>query len=218
MDNAVALVRAYLHVNGYFTVCEYPVLEASRHGGYRAVTDLDVLAFRFPNAGRLVAGLPETAPASFQPDPRLDVPADVPDMLIGEVKEGRARLNEATTDPAVLETALVRFGCCAPEEAPALVRRVRRDGTATGPHGHRVRLLVFASRPEAVPQAGVRVLPLGHVIHFLQAYLDQYWDVLHHAQFKDPAFGFLVTLQKALRHPQTPTENTNASNAHENQP
>jgi hypothetical protein len=25
MDNAVALVQAYLHVNGYFTVAEYPV-------------------------------------------------------------------------------------------------------------------------------------------------------------------------------------------------
>ena len=27
MDNAVALVQAYLRVNGYFTVVEYPVLE-----------------------------------------------------------------------------------------------------------------------------------------------------------------------------------------------
>jgi uncharacterized membrane protein YedE/YeeE len=51
MDTAVALVEAYLNVNGYFTVAEYPVLEASRHGGVRAATDLDVLAFRFPGAG-----------------------------------------------------------------------------------------------------------------------------------------------------------------------
>jgi hypothetical protein len=28
MDTSVALVQAYLHVNGYFTVAEYPVLEA----------------------------------------------------------------------------------------------------------------------------------------------------------------------------------------------
>lgn len=27
MDTAVALVQAYLHVNGYFTVVEFPVLE-----------------------------------------------------------------------------------------------------------------------------------------------------------------------------------------------
>ena len=46
MDTAVALVQAYLQVNGYFTVVEYPVLEAYRRGPARAVTDLDVLAFR----------------------------------------------------------------------------------------------------------------------------------------------------------------------------
>jgi hypothetical protein len=30
MDICVALVQTYLHVNGYFTVAEYPVLEAFR--------------------------------------------------------------------------------------------------------------------------------------------------------------------------------------------
>ena len=51
MDTAVALVQAYLNVNGYFTVIEYPVLEAYRRGHARSVTDLDVLAFRFMGAG-----------------------------------------------------------------------------------------------------------------------------------------------------------------------
>ena len=50
MDTAVALVQAYLHVNGYFTVTEYPVLEAFHRDHTRAVTDLDVLAFRFAHA------------------------------------------------------------------------------------------------------------------------------------------------------------------------
>ena len=51
MDNAVALVRAYLHLNSYFTVTEYQVVGLARHGsGYRSVTDLDVQAFRFPGA------------------------------------------------------------------------------------------------------------------------------------------------------------------------
>jgi hypothetical protein len=40
MDMAVALVQAYLHVNGYFTVAEYPVLEAYRGNHARSVTDL----------------------------------------------------------------------------------------------------------------------------------------------------------------------------------
>jgi hypothetical protein len=30
VDTSVALVQAYLHVNGYFTVAEYSVLEAYR--------------------------------------------------------------------------------------------------------------------------------------------------------------------------------------------
>ena len=32
---------------------------------------------------------------------------------------------------------------------------------------------------------------------FLRGYIRQYWDVLHHADFKDPAFGYLVLLEKA---------------------
>src|SRR5262245_18598254 len=54
MDPAVGMVESYLRVNGYFTVTEYPIVEASKYGEYRTATDLDVLAFRFPGAGRLV--------------------------------------------------------------------------------------------------------------------------------------------------------------------
>lgn len=193
MDNAVALVRAYLHLNGYFTVCEFPVLEATR-SGYRTVTDLDVLAFRFPGAGRLVAGLPDGEHLRFEPDPMLGAPAGESDMLIGEVKEGRARFNESMEEGGVLEVALTRFGCCHPQEAPELVRRLRRHGEAVTSHGHRVRLVVFASTREGTE---VNVIALGHVVAFLEDYLSRYWDAIHHAQFKDPAFGFLMTLRKA---------------------
>lgn len=52
MDNAVALVQAYLRVNGNFTVSEFPVIELRRAQGYTAATDLDILGFRFPGAGK----------------------------------------------------------------------------------------------------------------------------------------------------------------------
>ena len=48
MDNAVALVQAYLRLNGYFTVSECPVVEPLRPGNVRTMTDLDILGFRFP--------------------------------------------------------------------------------------------------------------------------------------------------------------------------
>jgi hypothetical protein len=50
VDTAVGLVQAYLRVNGYFTVAEYPVLDATGPGGPRTITDLDILAVRLHRA------------------------------------------------------------------------------------------------------------------------------------------------------------------------
>lgn len=155
MDNAVALVQAYLRVNGYFTVAEYPVIEAMREGGYRAATDLDILAFRFPGSGQLV---PKTGKESSGDsmvtvplDPALAVARDEADMLIGEVKEGSAELNQATTDPAVLRAALARFGCCPPDHVPHLVEGLMCRGKVVTPGGHRIRMIAFGSTHPAGP-------------------------------------------------------------------
>ena len=206
MDNAVALVQAYLRVNGYFTVVEYPVLEVGRRGAYRTATDVDVLAVRFPGAGMLVPTPGRKGYGDEEHsivDPVLGVPAEQPDMLVGEVKEGRAELNAAATDPAVLRTVLVRFGCCPREDAPALVARLLQDGSAPLPDGHRLRLVAFGSIVDSTDgslgNARYARIALGHVVEFLQAYLRDHWEVLRHADSKDPAFGFLVTLEKALR-------------------
>ena len=139
MDHAVALVQAYLRVNGYFTVSEFPVIVAAAAGGYRTATDLDILAFRFPGAGGMSPQ--ENVPGAITPDPALGVRGDHPDMLIGEVKEGRAELNAAATDPAVLRTVLIRFGCCAPEAVDDIVETLRHRGRAPIPVGHEVRLV-----------------------------------------------------------------------------
>jgi hypothetical protein len=198
----VALVQAYLRVNGYFTVAEYPVIEVLRGGDYRTATDLDILAVRFPHAGQLVpasGSRPSRDEDHYEPDPALGTAGQEADMIIGEVKEGRAVLNAAATDPAVLRAVLVRFGCCPRSQAAALVDALLRDGTTRLPVGHRVRLVAFGSSLD--PAAGRRYLgiELGHIVRSLQEYLRGHWDVLHHADYKDPAFGFLVTLEKALR-------------------
>jgi hypothetical protein len=200
MDNAVALVQAYLRVNGYFTVTEFPVIEASRGGAYRTATDLDVLAVRFPGAGQLVPASGRRGGADQEhtvTDPALGTPAEHGDMLIGEVKEGRAVLNAAATDPAVLRTVLVRFGCCSREEAPALVEALLRDGSTLLPMGHRLRLVAFGSVTAAAGQKYLAI-SLGQIVEFLQGYLREHWDVLRQAEYKDPALGFLVMLEKAL--------------------
>ena len=204
MDNAVALVQSYLQVNGYFTVAEYPIIASGPHGGYRAVTDLDILAFRFPRATRVVPRLHAHTDTDNDeredPDPVLGVPVDQADMLIGEVKEGRAEMNEAATNPAVLQAALARFGCCPSMDTQRLTETLLRKGATALPSGHRLRMVAFGVSRDDAYRVYTRI-PMGHVVTFLQDYLRRHWEVLRHAQLKDPAFGFLATLEKALQKP-----------------
>ncbi|MEZ5318347.1 MAG: hypothetical protein R2752_13185 [Vicinamibacterales bacterium] len=199
MDTAVALVQAYLHVNGYFTVVEYPVLEAHRSGPARSVTDLDVLAVRFSGAGHdVVRGQGHRAMKGrvFQPDPALGCAADRPDMIVGEVKEGPARFNAATRDPHVLQVALARFGCCRPEDAEELAGSLLTRGRAEAPSGHVLRMVAFGSVTDAEGSQRWHTVPMSHVVEFLRTYLRDYWDVLRHAQIKDPTIGVLALLEK----------------------
>lgn len=200
MDVAVAIVQAYLRVNGYFTVSEYPVIEAMGGRNYRIVTDIDILAVRFPGAGRMISGTPSKRKRKveiFEPDPHLRSRPDGIDMIIGEVKEGRAELNRATRDPIVLGNVLTRFGCCPAESSKSTVEKLMQEGHTELPNGHRVRLIAFGSTSDG-PNNGYEVIELSHIIHFLRKYFRDHWDVLRHAQFKDPALGFLMTLEKAL--------------------
>ena len=199
MDTAVGLVETYLRVNGYFTVTEFPVIESLHDGEYRTVTDLDVLAVRFPGAGRLVPNQSGRKPETriLAPDPKLGSPADRADMIIGEVKEGRAELNKAARDPLVLRTVLTRFGCCAPPHVPDVVRMLLQKGHAQTHSGHHVRLVAFGSTVVDSGSPRYAAISLGHITEFLHEYIQQYWHILHNADFKDPAFGFLVMLEKA---------------------
>ena len=206
MDNAVSLVQAYLRFNGYFTVSEFPVIEANRGGQYRTATDLDILAVRFPHAELRPAGQRGGRGSQGQSswlDPALAVPAAQPDMIIGEVKEGRAVLNDAATDPAVLEAVLVRFGCCSPVEAADLAGRILETGRAVLPIGHHVRLVAFGALPGDGGRPPHDVILLGHAVEYLQSQIVRHWEVLRHTDYKDPAFGFLVTLEKAHRGSRT---------------
>lgn len=208
MDNAVALVQTYLRVNGYLTVTEYPVVEALPQGGFQTATDLDVLAFRFGHSCTLmpeVNGSPDGAACPVETDPALDVRPGVPDMIIGEVKEGRATLNRAATNPNVLAAALTRFGCCEPELAAELARRLVRDGHAmTHQHGgghapHRVRLIAFGSLPPEAPSRWHQVVLLGDIVRFLREHVRRHWSRLQASESKDPGLSFLMTLEKAER-------------------
>lgn len=199
MDTGVALVQAYLHVNGYFTVTEFPVLEALHGRDVRNVTDLDILAFRFPTAGEhIVRGRTHVALSGTDAfgDPALGAGCDTTDMIVGEVKEGHARLNRAMRDPAVIEIALARFGCCSAAHAREVTHELLAHGRSTTSAGHTIRIVAFGDAEVGESLARCTTVPMRHVVEYLQDYLGQHWSVLRHAQFRDPAFATLALLEK----------------------
>jgi len=194
MDSAVALVETYLRLNGYFTVTEFPVVELPEAGEYRTATDLDILAFRFPAARRVVPGEGESERAVFLPDAALGAPSDQVDMIVGEVKESTAEFNPAGMRKEILGAVLARFGCCPPPEATRLVRSLLAEGRAKTTHGHDVRLVAFGGKFGG--HAPYLRIPLAHVVRFVSDYVRQHWALLRHVQAKDPTLGFLILLEK----------------------
>lgn len=196
MDNAVALVQAFLRLHGYLTVTEFPVVQRARHGGQECLTDLDVLAFRFgTECDPIDHGPPEGAHGAGL----LGITADTPDMIIGEVKEGRAELNAAATKHDVLAAALARFGCCPPADTHRLATELLRHGRAKTRHGHAVRLVAFGSLPPGHHDPRCHVVLLADVVSHLREYITAHWEAMQASASKDPAIGMLLTLEKAAR-------------------
>jgi hypothetical protein len=198
MDNAVALVRTYLQLNGYFTVTEYPIIGGGRHGGHRTMTDLDVIAFRFPAAADCVVDeRHHTARTYLTTDPALGAPETTPDMIIAEVKEGRAEINDAAANPDVIRAALIRFGCCGHcVSEPHLSQLVHRGSTIL-PNGHSARIVAFGSSAEG--HAVYRRILYTDVLAYIDRYIQHHWEAVSSAGAKDPVLGLLMLQAKAQR-------------------
>jgi len=196
MDTAVALVQSYLYMNGYFTVTEYPVLELMEDGEYRTVTDVDVLAVRIPGAGR---GGGEVGGTFVGVDPDLDVDLERIDLIIAEVKEGRADLNASARDPKVLRAALNRFGALGEERVSRVIADLLENGEADHPDGPRVRLMAFGARPPTKRDVSHRWRLHGDIAGYMYRRIGQNWSAAQAMQSKDPALSFMLLLEKAVR-------------------
>jgi hypothetical protein len=202
MNAGVRLVQTYLYLNGYFTVTELPVIRALRGGGFVETTDLDVLAVRFPLAEYVVPKGPSGAPDDLrlEGDPHLVDDPTVVDVLIGEVKEGKARVNDALRSAQVLETVLRRVGCVPATLLGFAVQsiqergEVRLDPKEAG-LATRIRLVAFGDGAAGF-RNGYTVVSLGHVARFVEGHLERYHDVLHPADLGDTVLGLLHLFRK----------------------
>lgn len=191
-DPAVALVCGYLRANGYFTLTEFGVVEATSEG-FRSVTDLDVVAVRLPDLRdgshrrRVWAGIASGV------DPRLDVATDRLDVLLVEVKQGRAHFNPNLRRREVLLAALRRVGGDYGAPPDRVVERLRRHGrfrSATA----QVRLVAAGGHGE-VPRA----LTLHHavVLAHLERLVAGHLEELAAMEGGDPVVEFLELVAKA---------------------
>lgn len=199
MDVCTNLVQSYLRVNGYFTATDYPLVESSRSGSTRTLTDIDMLAVRFARpsseerhkrAAKSVEG-----PMVSHPDPVLGCPEHHTDMIVAEIKQGRAQVNPAARNRYALAAALTRFGCCDPKEAPGLVQNLLRHGRAKAENDHVLRMVVFASHGEQAPR-GWHWVHLDRVFRFLDNYLLRERSDLSSVDLHDPALAWLSLLHK----------------------
>lgn len=203
MDTAVALVKAYLQINGYFCVSEYPLLETNKGGSVRTVSDLDILAFRFPHAGRETSVRKRrklVGDVRFEPDAELGAPHDKADMIVGEVKRGRARFNPPARKPDVLAGALMRFGCCTPSQSKNLAYELLHHGHAESEHGHEIRMVAFGdvddSEEPGVPTHKWHTVSLENTVRCLRQHLHDNWDVLRRVHFSNDTLDLLAILER----------------------
>lgn len=202
MDHAVALVQSYLQLNGYFTSAESPIISSTGRRGFRTITDIDVLAFRFPSGLDAAEPVPvrTSAPRGIdisELDPGLGTSPNMIDMVIGEVKEGRVGINTSARDPEVLKTVIARLGQTGEEDQA--VADLLRTGVARVGSGVVIRFIAFGAFPPGAPVPPCRIISLGHVVDYLQSYVRKHYSMLRHLQLKDPAFGFMLALEKARR-------------------
>jgi hypothetical protein len=201
MDTAVALVKSYLELCGYFVLAELPVRAADDYG-YHDVTDLDVIAVRFPHPPRAASRVNAPLDLFLGLDPRLDTFEDGVDVVIGEVKVGHARLNPSLRRAGTVAFALRRVGCCPESEVESEASRIVNTGgadmTMAGGLPCRVRLVAFAGSGMA-DERGVLTVPLRHCAAFIARRLSE-TSVAPGAQFKDPVLG-LFALQAKLGAP-----------------
>lgn len=199
-DPATQLVRAYLHINGYFTATEYPLVEKRRGSAPRSVTDIDLLAIRYGHRTADAAALGGSGQSIVGPvvesvDPILACDDPATDMILGEIKQGHAHVNAGARNLNALAATLYRFGCCPAGRATHMARQLVQRGSVTNDAGHRIRMVLFASRGESRPH-GWHLVHLGHVFGFLQDYLQTEGAALSATQLLDPALGWLALLKK----------------------
>lgn len=198
MDIAVNLVENYLRLNGYMTLSEFEVQRRDKEGRFKTVTDVDIMAIRFP--GNIYIGDPHQPTDSAMlliDDPILGLEPNTIDVIVGEVKQGEAELNPGIKDHGVLHSMLRRVEWIYDGGIDTVIVGLQRDGLhrAPGKGGATVRTrLVAFGRSH---RSDLNTVSLSHMVTTLLGFFQEHEDAFRPIQFREPAPAFLSLLLKA---------------------
>jgi len=197
MDIAVNLVESYLRLTGYLTLSEFEVQARRGDGGFDTITDIDIMAIRFP--GPVYAGDPHGASDShllLLDDPALRLEEGQIDVIIGEVKQGVAEFNPGIRRHEVLHSILRRvewlFEAGVDQVVDDLGSRQVCEAPARGGGTIRVRLVAFGRASET----NLHTITHTHMIETLLGFFSGTDDAFKPVQFRDPATAMLSLLRK----------------------
>jgi hypothetical protein len=198
MDIAVNLVENYLRLTGYMTLSEFEVQRRDKKGRFKTVTDVDIMAIRFP--GEVYIGDPhrgDDCEMLLIDDPVMELDADTIDVIIGEVKQGQADLNPAIKDHGVLHSMLRRvewiYEGGLDEVITGLQRQGIHRGAGKGGATVRTRLVAFGRSRFS----NINTVALSHMVSTLLEFFEEHEDAFRPIQFREPAPAFLSLLLKA---------------------
>lgn len=198
MDVAVDLVEVFLRFNGYLTLSEWHILGENPEGKWETLTDVDILAVRFPGQILLADTHDVHEAAELEmPGVVLQLEDDTVDVIIGEVKQGEAVLNPSLTDHNTLHTVLHRLQWLySGRDLGRVVGDLRDRGVcytpARGGGQVRTRLVAFGQATEA----SMNVIPLGVILERVAMTLEKHEDVLRSVLFASPSAATLKLLHK----------------------
>ncbi len=200
MDVAVNLVESYLRLNGYLTLSEFEVQKKMKSGLYETVTDVDMVALRFP--GDVYA-----ADSNDDDECRMLLIQDpgclrcsqeeTIDVIIGAGRnKGEAVFNPGLTRHEVLHSVLHRIEWVYAGGLDEVIDQLTNDGLSLVParSGGQVRTRLVAFGRSDV--SNINTVSLTHIFEAMINFMDEFDDVLRPAQFKEPAPAMLRLLAK----------------------
>lgn len=197
VDIGIDLIESYLRINGYFTLTEFEVQRQVEGGGYETVTDVDVMGIRYP--GELLAADehdPSKRERLLVEDEVLELNLDDVDVIIGEVKQGKAVWNPNLVRHHTLHAVINRIQWLYGDPTHDVVKKLEADpvcfSEARGGGSIRTRLVAFGRSPHN----DVNTISLTHVFEFLVNYFEEFDDVLKPAQIKAPSAALVRLLVK----------------------